>query len=191
MLGIANVTPGHSHSIRYHTESFNSQERTEADHPAKPIGISALWSKQTASLARLKITAKLSELQFQNPVTHCFHDAGAFPVRVQVPMKSREQDVTRGVLVSACALALIPPHIRSSASSLLNLYSYSGMTKLCLTCDVSLHMIIVITLTWSCFLHTNHWCSGCCWAAILPSIEHEWAVKYLITILIILLLMYY
>lgn len=37
--GIATVTPGHSQSIRYQTQSFKSQEGTEVDHPVKPIGI--------------------------------------------------------------------------------------------------------------------------------------------------------
>ena len=39
MSGIATVTPGHSHSVRYHTQSFNSREGTEVGHPVKPIGI--------------------------------------------------------------------------------------------------------------------------------------------------------
>lgn len=39
MSGIATVTPGHSHSVRYHTRSFNSREGTEVGHPVKPIGI--------------------------------------------------------------------------------------------------------------------------------------------------------
>lgn len=39
MSEIAAVTPGHSHSVRYHTRSFNSREGTEVGHPVKPIGI--------------------------------------------------------------------------------------------------------------------------------------------------------
>ncbi len=39
MSGIATVTPGHSHSVRYHTRPFNSREGTEVGHPVKPIGI--------------------------------------------------------------------------------------------------------------------------------------------------------
>lgn len=39
MSGIATVTSGHSHSVRYHTQSLNSWERTEVGHPVKPFGI--------------------------------------------------------------------------------------------------------------------------------------------------------
>ncbi len=39
MSGIAAVTPGHSQSVRYHIQSFNSGEGTEVGHPVKPIGI--------------------------------------------------------------------------------------------------------------------------------------------------------
>lgn len=50
MSGIATVTPGHSHSVRYHTQSFNSREGTEVGHPVKPIGI-PLWPDLSGPLA--------------------------------------------------------------------------------------------------------------------------------------------
>lgn len=90
MSGIATVTPGHSHSVRYHIQSFNSQERTEVGRPVKPIGIPLrLDLREPLCFAHSKYPSARFPCH-----THCFHDASAFPVQVQVLTKSQVQGVT-------------------------------------------------------------------------------------------------
>lgn len=88
MSGIATVTPGHSRSVRYHIQSYNSRGGTEVGRPAKPVGIPLRPDlRGPPRFAH----SKYPSAQFPCH-THCFHDASALPV--QVLTKSQVQDVT-------------------------------------------------------------------------------------------------
>lgn len=121
MSGIATVTPGHSHSIRYHTQSLNSWERTEVGRPVKPFGIPLRPDLRGPPALPTQNNSKVVNPSARFPChTHCFHDASDF-LRCSRRWRRVKRKMSREAYASACALALIPSLIRSSSSCPLNL----------------------------------------------------------------------